>query len=318
MTWTEDLRALAPLAARAPSPHNAQPWTVSYAESALTIGWDPARSLPVGDPTRRDLYLCLGGYVETWLIAAADAGLDVRAEIQVDETARTVARLVPADSRYATDFTADEIAARGCARGGYRTGRLDPEEIARARLQLTTAGLSELPAHELAGLAVRADRRLWSAPGVAAELRTWLRLTPRHPRYHQDGLTYEALAMSRAEALALRAVLAARASRPLAPLLASTQSGLLRGEGSVLVLSGSPDAAEDMVRAGRELLRVWYALAARGISVHPLSQLVDCAETERELRRRVGARPLAVFRAGRPVSAPPRSARLPSPPANRL
>jgi hypothetical protein len=124
--------------------------------------------------------------------------------------------------------------------------------------------------------------------------------------------------MSRAEALALRAVLAARASRPLAPLLASTQSGLLRGEGSVLVLSGSPDAAEDMVRAGRELLRVWYALAARGISVHPLSQLVDCAETERELRRRVGARPLAVFRAGRPVSAPPRSARLPSPPANRL
>lgn len=311
MTWTEDLRALAPLAARAPGPHNAQPWTVRYGESALTVGWDPARALPVGDPTRRDLYLCLGGYVETWLIAAADAGLDVRAEIQVDEVGRTVARLVPADSRYATDFTADDIAARGCARGGHRAGRLDPEEIARARLQLTTAGLTELPAQELAGLAVRADRRLWSAPGVAAELYSWLRLTPRHPRYHQDGLTYEALAMSRPEALALRAVLAAHASRPLAPVLASTQSGLLRGEGSVLVLSGSPEAAEDMIRAGRELLRVWYALAAQGISVHPLSQLIDCAETERELRRRIGARPLAVFRAGRPVSAPPRSARLP-------
>ncbi|TDU03720.1 hypothetical protein EDD99_2160 [Streptomyces sp. 846.5] len=311
MTWTEDLRALAPLAARAPSPHNAQPWIVSYGKDALTIGWDPARSLPVGDPTRRDLHLCLGGYVETWLIAAADAGLDVRAEIQVDETSRSVARLVRADSRYATDFTAAGIAARGCARGKHRAGRLAPEEIARARLQLTTAGLTELPTYELAGLAVRADRRLWSAPGVAAELRSWLRLTPRHPRYHQDGLTYEALVMSRPEALALRAVLAAHASRPLAPVLAATQSGLLRGEGSVLVLSGSPETAEDMVRAGRELLRVWYALAAQGISVHPLSQLIDCAETERELHRLIGARPLAVFRAGRPVSAPPRSARLP-------
>ncbi|MFC1402297.1 MULTISPECIES: hypothetical protein [Streptacidiphilus] len=317
MTWAEDLHALAPLAARAPSPHNAQPWTVGYGQDSLTIGWDPTRSLPVGDPTRRDLYLCLGGYVETWLIAATDAGLNARAEIEVDEAARTVARLLPADSPHATDFTAADIAGRACARGGHRAGRLDPEQIARAGLQLTTTGLTELPAQELAGLAVRADRRLWSAPGVAAELRDWLRLTPRHPRYYQDGLTYQALAMSRAEAVGLRAVLAARASRPLAPLLASTQSGLLRGEGSVLVLSGSPETAESMVGAGRELLRVWYALAAQGISVHPLSQLIDCPETERELRRRVGARPLAVFRAGHPVSPPPRSARLPSPPASR-
>ncbi|WP_042393681.1 hypothetical protein [Streptacidiphilus carbonis] len=311
MTWTDDLRALAPLAARAPSPHNAQPWTFDFTDDALTIGWDPARALPAGDPTRRDLHLCLGGCVETWLIAAADAGIDIRAEIFVDESTRTVARLLPADTPYATDFASADIAARACARGAHLAARLDPEQIARARLQLTTAGLTELPSRELADLAVRADRRLWSAPGVAAELRSWLRLTPRHPRYHQDGLSYRALAMSRAEALGLRAVLAAHAARPLAPLLAATQAGLLRREGSVLVLSGRPETAEEMVAAGRELVRVWYALAAQGIAVHPLSQLIDCAETERELRRRIGARPLAVFRAGLPVSAPPRSARLP-------
>ncbi|MEY9964596.1 hypothetical protein ABIA33_002638 [Streptacidiphilus sp. MAP12-16] len=317
-TWTEEFRALEPLCARAPSPHNAQPWTLRFSPEGITVGWAPERSLPVGDPTRRDLLLCLGGYVETALIAAADAGLAVRAEFAVDDEQHSVARLLPASDRYRSDFTAADVGARGCARGAYLPGRLDAEQLGRVRAQLTATALVEVPARSLAALAARSDRRLFSAPGVAAELRTWLRLTPRHPRYHQDGLTFRALAMSRVEAAGLRALLAARASRPLARVLAATQAGLLRYEGSVLVLTGDPATPEGMAEAGRDLVRAWYALARQGLSVHPLSQLVDCADTERELRHRVGARPLAVFRAGRPSpsAVPPRSARLgPRPPA---
>ena len=312
MTWTEDFRALEPLCARAPSPHNTQPWTLRYAADAVEVGWDPDRALPVGDPTRRDLLLCLGGYVETCLIAAADAGLELTADIAVDDKRRTVARLVPAGARYATAFGAADIETRGCARGGHRPERLGIAELAAATAQLQGTELAELPARSLAVLAGQADRWLWSAPGVAAELHHWLRLTPRHPRYREDGLTYEALAMGRAEAAGLRAVLAARASRPLAPVLAASQAGQLRYEGSVLVLGGAADSPEELVAAGRDLVRSWYALSARGIAVHPLSQLIDCPDTARELGRRTGARPLAVFRAGRPAASavPPRSARL--------
>lgn len=64
---------------------------------------------------------------------------------------------------------------------------------------------------------------------------------------------------------------------------------------------------------GRSLLRVWLALARRGLYTHPLSPILDCAATERDLAARVGApsgrRPLSVFRVGR--SEPPaRSHRL--------
>lgn len=325
--WTAVLREHEELCRRAPSAHNTQPWVLRYDNDAVEVGWDPARELPDGDPGRRDLFLSLGAFVETCLIVAADAGLAIQAEITVDEERRTAARLLPAPDLYATPFSARTVELRGCARGAHTGGRLTAADLGAARAGLERTSLAELPARELAGLAVRADRRLFGSPPVVRELRTWLRLHRSHPRYAADGLTYESLAMSRAEAAGLRAVLVPGVygvlrRLGLARLLAGAQSGLLRYEGSVLVLTtaagtdasgtgtpaGSPAA---VVRAGRELVRVWYALAERGIAVHPLSQILDCPRTEQELAGRLEGceRPLAVFRAGRPAGPLPRSAR---------
>ncbi|MCZ4122426.1 hypothetical protein [Streptomyces sp. H39-S7] len=322
--WTAVLREREELCRRAPSAHNTQPWVLRYDNDAVEVGWDPSRELPDGDPGRRDLFLSLGAFVETCLIVASDAGLAIRAEITVDEKRRTVARLLPAPDLHATPFSARTVALRGCARGAHTGGRLTAADLGAARTGLERASLVEMPARELAGLAVRADRWLFGTPPVVRELRTWLRLRRGHPRYADDGLTYEALAMSRVEAAALRAVLVPGVygvlrRLGLARLLAGSQSGLLRYEGSVLVLTtaagadasgaGAPAA---LVRAGQELVRVWYGLAERGIAVHPLSQILDCPRTEEELARRLGGRerPLAVFRAGRPTGPPIRSARL--------
>jgi hypothetical protein len=58
---------------------------------------------------------------------------------------------------------------------------------------------------------------------------------------------------------------------------------------------------------------VWLALGSRGLYTHPLSQVLDCPATERELSSRLGAtggrRPLSLFRTGR-SEPPPRSRRL--------
>jgi hypothetical protein len=54
------LRALEPDFWRAPSAHNTQPWVLRYHDTSAEIGWDPACTLPAGDPTGRDLRLSLG------------------------------------------------------------------------------------------------------------------------------------------------------------------------------------------------------------------------------------------------------------------
>ncbi|MFC7484041.1 hypothetical protein ACFQX7_33965 [Luedemannella flava] len=206
-----------------------------------------------------------------------------------------------------------------CARE-YQPGELAPVVLEEASLDADLAAcggqLRAVPCRELAGLLVDADRWMFGTPAVVRELRGWLRLSPRHPRYAVDGLTDRAMAMTRAEAVGLAAVLAPAvypvARRLGAPaLLAAASKGLLRYDGSVLVLVGPVDGPADLVGHGRALLRVWLSLASRGLAVHPLSQLIDCAATAAALRSRLGLgageSPLAVFRSG--VTSPSRSAR---------
>jgi len=336
--WVSDFAALEPVCRRAPSAHNTQPWVLSPGDASVAVHWDPERALPLSDPSRRDLFLSLGAFVESCLIAAADAGLPVAAEVQVDEGRCQVARLVGSGSRYATPFGRADLEGRRCSRGAFAPGPVPGEVLEDARRALgpvvgEASGAASAPAGvalhavtcaDLAALLLRADRWMFGTPGSVAELRSWLRLSPRHPRYRLDGLTYDALDMSRPEAAGLSAALhpaVYRALRPLGlpKLLAAMSEGVLSGDGQVLVLTGpvtsTTTAPAEFTEHGRALLRLWLALARSGVAVHPLSQLIDCPDTSAAITTLLGLTgphiPLAVFRAGHPMTAPPRSSRLP-------
>jgi nitroreductase len=311
-----ELRRLEPLFYRAPSAHNTQPWLLEYGPESVELRYDPERHLRAGDPTRRDLYLSLGAFVEAVVIASASEGVALRFAPRVE--ADRVGTFTRGDATDAA-FTADDLARRRTSRLPYEPRRLEAEDVAAARAQLGSgAVLHEVSARELLGLYVRADHHLYDAPLVVSELRSWLRLSRRDPRFEQDGLSYECLALSRAAATALAVVLrprvygAVRAARLHRVLTAATK-GVLSREGSVLVLEGRGDAPEHVLDHGRSLLRVWLALARRGLYTHPLSQILDCAETEQELSERLAvtepSRLLSVFRAGRSAT-PARSHRL--------
>jgi hypothetical protein len=230
-----------------------------------------------------------------------------------------VARFVRADECYPTPFTAAESAGRRSARGAYVPGTLPDSLFAEATAAFAgSAGLWRGGTRELAPLLDEADRRLFGDPALVAELRRWLRLRPvpaGHPDA-RDGLTGRALALSRFEEWALHAVLRPAVYGVLRPIglargLAAASRGLLRYDGSVLVVTApsGPAGPVDLLEAGRGLLRCWLTLARHGCATHPLSQVIDCARTAGELEAMVGATALAVFRVGRPVVEPVRSAR---------
>jgi hypothetical protein len=182
--------------------------------------------------------------------------------------------------------------------------------------------LHELPSADVADLFTTADRRVYESVPLVEEVRSWLRLNKRDPRYRQDGLTYECLALSWLEARGLALLLHPRIyplSRALGVHRAFTRSArsVLEREGSVLMLEAPAEGPAELMAAGRALMRAWLALTAAGCATHPLSQILDCEETERELMRRLdlpaGTRLLSVFRAGRSKPAP-RSHRLVSAP----
>jgi hypothetical protein len=319
VTDLRELRKLEPQFFRAPSAHNTQPWVLEYRTEAVVLGFDPARALPDGDPTGRDLYLSLGALVEAVLITARDAGVAVDFVPEIEPEALRVGRFVVAPTSYETDFTPADLERRQTSRLGYAPGRLNGDDLAAAREELADgAALHELAARDVVDLYAAGDRHLYDSSRVVEELRSWLRLSRGHPRYQQDGLSYECLVLRRPEAAILGVLLRphvyplVRALRIQRRFTAATAS-LLATDGSVLVLSGGARSQAQLLTHGRALLRVWLALARRGLYTHPLSQILDCPDTEQELAARLeappGTRPLSVFRAGR-SERPARSYRV--------
>ncbi|MEO3876275.1 hypothetical protein ABGB18_46560 [Nonomuraea sp. B12E4] len=237
-----ELRALEPDFWRAPSAHNTQPWTLRYTATEAAVGWDPARSLPVSDPTGRDLRLSLGALVECCLIVCADAGLHIG--FRPDPGPLRVGFLHRAGRPYETPFTTAAVRARGANRGDYHPGRV-PDEVAAG-----LTGMRRLACRDVAELLHEADLQQFGTREVTRELRAWLRLTRRHRRYLLDGLSDRPLALSKAAAFVLRASLAlfpALRRLGLPRVLAGASRELLDYDGDVLVLINPPGDARSIL-----------------------------------------------------------------------
>ena len=105
MSDLRDLRRLETQFFRAPSAHNTQPWILEYGPDRVELSFDPARALPAGDPTRRDLLLSLGALAESVLIAASSVGVAVEFEPAFEAGTRRVGTFRRAGSPYATPFS---------------------------------------------------------------------------------------------------------------------------------------------------------------------------------------------------------------------
>lgn len=208
MTDETLLADLVALAARAPSPHNTQPWSPRVVAGgpgaggpAVEVAVVPGRTLPAGDPTSRDVLLSLGAWVECAAVGAAAAGREL-----VVEALPALRALDALPVRGAADPGRPVLRVRlGGAAAGTPTATPDDvreRAVYRGDLVGDPAVYADLPAGTLApGLSLRAVdpavlARLvrWGGVGtfarrpVAEELVHWLRLDPRHPGYARDGL----------------------------------------------------------------------------------------------------------------------------------
>ena len=76
-----DIAAMLRIASRSPSAHNTQPWAPRIVgPDTVEVSVVPARTLPAGDPSFRDLVLALGAWCESLAVAAAADGRSIDVE----------------------------------------------------------------------------------------------------------------------------------------------------------------------------------------------------------------------------------------------
>jgi nitroreductase len=309
----------------APSAHNTQPWRFSpLPDGSIRVGWDESRALPHSDPTSRDLYLGLGAAVEAACLRSTAVGRPLRFIPDATDEPHSTGCFVPVDTQPESSelALAGSLETRHTARTPHLARAVPPElldglsteaERAGGRLRVVT-GRDGI--RRLAVLARRATAALYADPAVHAELWHWLRLDPTDPAYRRDGLTADCLELRGAALAAARLLLPPERMRLLVRLgvhhlLAYDAQRTLLRCASVCLLTAPASDRDTLLRAGQGLLRLWLMADAAGLSTHPMSALLDCAETVDPTLAVFGATgelPAAVFRLGYcpPVARAPR------------
>ncbi|MGR3463565.1 hypothetical protein [Limimaricola sp.] len=316
---TEEFRQIVEEARSAPSTLNTQPARWRRKGDTILIGCDPAAMLPVSDPHGIAAGLACGAAAEATTLALSARRIGAQfTDLWAQNDRETMPGLrlaarITLEAQTDPDPLARQLPERFGHRGPYEEGEVDLYGWTRRDAILVTDAarrdwLAELhDAAMMAHLGRRDARR---------ELVSWLRLSPRHPRKHLDGLDRTALRLSPRAAVEARAMLGPL-WRP-AQMLGLTER--LAGEAvqirssAVVALFHRP-VSDSPVRAGRACLRLLLEASKLGLAGWPMGVLTADRAAREEIAQRVGLDPerrlVQAIRLGRAGARPARLVRRP-------
>ena len=314
---------LAAEAARAPSVHNIQParWRFTR-DGALVLFRSLDRELPAADPTGRDVQASLGAAFEGMAIALSTRGIELGVpEPESREAATGCAPVFRADliAGAESDGLAPFVEQRRSWRGLFVSRSAADVAALTAMADDDVRVVHDV--HTIDEAAKLHDRATWAfgrQPGIQQELWSWLRLSPKDPRYRRDGLTADCLLLSPPERQAARVLMRPRVFAALrfgaAQMLVSEAAQVRCAHALMLFCPRHDEPAFDF---GRRFYRVWLTLTSMGFHAAPMSAVADSPVSNAILTGRAGIpgdrRLVSVLRVGRVAGAVPVSPRLPPP-----
>jgi hypothetical protein len=305
-------------ATSAPSIHNTQPWRFTATADQLDLFLDPARALPVLDPTRRQQVISCGIAIEFAVVALAAAGRLSEVELLPDAddpdhlaTVRVVGEIVSTDEDRALAGT---IAQRHTVRDPFQSRQVPPELLDRLQAEAGAFGTWFKPVtrseEEVATvfLITRAEEMEQGDPAYRAELQRWLRTDPAAV----DGVPVGAVPTGdpheRPSNWTIRDFVVGTRDPSAHARHGDADAPPPEVERPTVVLMGTDgDDAHAWLQAGRALGRVLLQATSAGVAASPLTQALDLSATRSRMRTRLSliGYPQMLLRMGYPREGAP-------------
>ncbi|WP_140852633.1 hypothetical protein [Sphingomonas glacialis] len=293
----------------APSVHNVQPARWRIVDSVTIDLFEDVRTrLSVGDPRGNDAGISLGAAAEGLRIAASRMGLALEthaAPTQTDAALVPVARFLVIEAGIPPDVLAAQVATRASWRCGFAMSSLTDRADVQHLSGPDCAVISDPAAlTEAAHLYDAASYGYMRDHAFRAELRSWMRFTPGHPRWNRDGLNAAAMALGRVEAIGASVVLGSAFGVldwcGVAPGLLAEGKKIVAATG-VVVFHRS--VGEAPFESGVAFYRLWLGIERAGFGAAVLAALADDPRAAQEIARMAGVpdgrRIVSAFRIGR-------------------
>ncbi len=236
------------LACLAPSIHNTQPWRWTTDDASIELYADQTRRLPATDPEGRSLVISCGAALHHALVAARALGWQpavIRLPDGPDSDLFARISLRPAAADAAALGRLDALRRRCTDRRRFTSWPIAAEQV---QLLAATAAVSGASAHVVT---LNADR-----------VQVDLLVSRAFDRQQLD----PALAQEQPAGLESRAI------------------DHIAGSDGIVVLGGAADDVPSWLATGEGLSALWLDATTQGISVVPLSQIVEVEETRLALR----------------------------------
>jgi nitroreductase len=313
----ETLHRIVEVASRAPSVHNTQPWRWRGGPRTLELFADRSHQLAETDPLGRNLTISCGAALHHAQAAAGALGWSthvVRHPDPAQPDLLATIDLTPGTASATAARTLAAIEARCTDRRRFNSWPV-PEErqahlarIAHQRGARAVALTDESERYIAERLVRRAAELQWANPAARAEQDDW-----QH-RLAGDGVPAGALPepADRAGAHPHRFEGAVWEDHP-GPEVEATDG--------LIVFFDTADDPRAWLRAGEGLSAMWLAAEEGGLSLVPLSQVIEVPETRRAFQAEVLgslAHPLLLVRVGWRSSAGTSLARTPRRPVSEV
>ena len=279
----EVLRPLVELACRAPSVHNTQPWAWRSTDDGLELYADPSRALEASDPSGRNLVISCGAALHHAEVVAGAMGWAATVTRFPDgPDSGRLAHLALTPSPISDDAADVLLSVRErCTDRRRFTSWPVPDDLLHAFARTGGAWGAHLVPVVDATDRFRVDRLVERARAlqardqrVAVEQRAWVDRGP------DDGVPSLVLPSPDLSTTVTTP------NRFSAGLLEDPAPELESSDG-VILICGYGDGPEDWLRSGEALSALWLRATLDGLSVVPLSQVIEVEETRQALQHDV-------------------------------
>jgi nitroreductase len=265
---------LANYAVLAPSTHNSQPWKFNISENEIKIFPDKSRRLQVADAYQRELFISLGSALENLLVAAEHFGYGYNVTYITGETdPAIIVELAPGPSS-SNSRLFKAIPSRQTSGEPYENRTIKDSDLQilqsingdwNGTVYLTSdSGIKS----DFRDLVVQADQFQYSDPNYKSELGHWLSLGMMGPTgiqavIAQLGVVFLDMGSDQAK----------------------KDAALVNSTPVLGIIGSDENDRTSQIKAGQAFERLWLEATARGLSVHPMSQVLEVPETEAEMQK---------------------------------
>lgn len=292
-----DEREILTLASLAPSGHNAQPWFIKYLEPYhWVIGNDKNRWLPAVDPTQRETILSIGAFLQNLEYAANNLGYScefkVLANTNQDENLVEV-RLDKLSSIHPFDI--QKIKNRRTIRSNYLGENLkkdDSDFLMKDESDSIIYFSNSSKEHKyLNEQTIEANRIQSYRDDAQGELANWIRFSSKDVKKHQDGLTMAGMEIEGISAWVLRNFY----NKEKVMEKDFREQGIEKVIAEVshpsagwLVISSKDYSTNTLLETGKKLQKLWLKVRDKSIAIHPMTQIIEESETNKNLNAPLG------------------------------